>query len=77
MANVEEAPQFSVSFDIVNVIFKKFSRKWISVKMQEQLSTKFCFSVQTFAGSLGRGLNMWPAASCSNAFLVIHRMFEH
>ena len=36
-----------------------------------------CFSVQTFAGSLGRCLNTRPAALCSNTFLVIHRMFEH
>ena len=35
------------------------------------------YSVQTFDRSLGRRLNTRPAALCSNAFLVIHRIFEH
>ena len=33
MADVEEDPRFSVSFYVVNAIFKRF--KWIRVKMQE------------------------------------------
>ena len=33
MADVEEAPRVSVSFYVVNVIFKRF--KWIREKMQE------------------------------------------
>ena len=36
----------------------------------------FCFSVQAFAGSLSRGMDMRTAALCSNTFLVIHPMFE-
>ena len=36
--------------------------------MQELRSTMVCFSVQTFAGSLGMCLNTRPAALCSNTF---------
>ena len=55
MTDVEEAPWFSASFYVINVISRDVM--WIRVKMQEYRSTMVCFSVQKFDGSRGRCLN--------------------
>ena len=56
MANIEEALWFLESFYIVDVIFKRFE---VNLCENARIAINpVLFEVQTFAGSLGRDLNM-------------------